>query len=625
MITNIRLATYSGTETVVQLLAEGLRARGHEPMLLSPTLGPQAHKMRERGFIVVDRVEQLPFRPDVIHAQHRPVALAALAAFPDAPAVFACHSSVYELEAPRRHAQVRHFIAVDELCKRRCISNGIGEGEVSVILNAVDLDRYQARGPLPAHAKKALLLTKTQGHHHAVHAACNRRGIELGEFGAATGRVSAELERELLDCDLVFATARMALEAAAVGCAVIVCDGRGFAGLLTAETVRAWRPFNLGVGILSGKTTEAALLSAIDAYDAVDAGRVCEFIRRDASHLVSTDQHLAVYERAIDAPAPAQIVVHAATAQWIEDLAPTGEERPWRTLANETFGIAAPPIGAVMSSIERRLSDKLETATGLVVQALALVPVGTTHAAKVASTLVHSNAQTPTRGFAICTTPRSGSNVIGQMLESTGKLGRPLEYFNAPARRSLGWPDYPDAADAQVRCLLESKTDNGVYAVKAFPWQLSKVYETPGAFESLPNLHFIRLKRRDKLAQAISWVRALQTGQYRSTQTPRREASYDAPGIRRIIGEIAKAEASWDIFFALRNLEPVVLDYDDALADPARTIGVVANIVSVDDAKLDLSALTLTRQADALSAEWRERFLGDEDRAVGIEVLSDDY
>ena len=30
------------------------------------------------------------------------------------------------------------------------------------------------------------------------------------------------------------------------------------------------------------------------------------------------------------------------------------------------------------------------------------------------------------RGFAICTTPRSGSNLFSQFLTSTGVLGRPL-------------------------------------------------------------------------------------------------------------------------------------------------------------------------------------------------------
>ena len=103
LITNLFLANNSGSEVVVELLADGLRRAGHQPMILSPVLGPQADRMRTRGHIIVDRVAALPAAPDVIHAQHVTVALSALAAFPETPAVFACHSANFEVEAPRPH------------------------------------------------------------------------------------------------------------------------------------------------------------------------------------------------------------------------------------------------------------------------------------------------------------------------------------------------------------------------------------------------------------------------------------------------------------------------------------------------------------------------------------------
>ena len=60
LITNLYLANNSGSEVVVELLADGLRRAGHQPMILAATLGPQAARMRERGHIVVDRVGALP-------------------------------------------------------------------------------------------------------------------------------------------------------------------------------------------------------------------------------------------------------------------------------------------------------------------------------------------------------------------------------------------------------------------------------------------------------------------------------------------------------------------------------------------------------------------------------------
>ena len=52
----------------------------------------------------------------------------------------------------------------------------------------------------------------------------------------------------------------MALEAAAVGCSVVVCDARGFAGLLDTANMEAWRRMNLGVGLLTRPTTVENLM-----------------------------------------------------------------------------------------------------------------------------------------------------------------------------------------------------------------------------------------------------------------------------------------------------------------------------------------------------------------------------
>jgi trehalose 2-sulfotransferase len=227
------------------------------------------------------------------------------------------------------------------------------------------------------------------------------------------------------------------------------------------------------------------------------------------------------------------------------------------------------------------------------------------------STVTHRDDKISIQGFAICTTPRSGSNLIGQMCESTGKLGRPLEYFNGPARRALESPNYPDDVQAQVTRALESRTSNNVYGLKLFPWHLAKVMDVHGAFESLVNLRFVRLKRRDRLAQAISWVRASQTRQYRSTQTPHAEAYYDGAAIARMVSEISRAEASWDIFFALRNLEPKTIEYEAVAVEPAEAVQTIAGVMEVSEAELDLGAINLNRQSDALTAEWRERFLGE--------------
>jgi hypothetical protein len=336
LITNLLVANFSGSESVVELLADALRRAGHQPMIFAPALGPQAERMRASGYIVVDRLASLPQRPDVMHLQHVTPALMALAAFPDVPAVFSTHSATFEIEAPRPHPQIRRFVAVDDLCRARALQRNISEDRLSVILNAVDLTRFSTRPPLPPKPKAALMLTKTWEQQSLVRAACAKAGLTLDELGPATREMSDQLERVLPRYDIVFATARMALEAAVVGCAVVVADGRGFAGMLGSENLQAWRRLNFGVGLLTAPVTSAALDAAIAAYDAFDAATVSAHLRTEASSDGYAAAYLELYAQAIAEGAPQDASQAAATAAWLEDLLPSAAPRAWLDVAGET-------------------------------------------------------------------------------------------------------------------------------------------------------------------------------------------------------------------------------------------------------------------------------------------------
>ena len=336
LITNLFVANFSGSETVVELLADALRRAGHAPMIFAPTLGPQAERMQARGHVVVDRLTLLPQRPDVMHLQHITPALMALVAFPDVPAVFTCHSATIELEAPRLHPQIRRYVAVDDFCRALCVRRDIAEDRLSVILNAVDLRRFNARPPLPPKPKAALMLTKTFEQQNLVRSACAKAGLTLDELGPATKEMSDQLEKILPRYDIVFATARMALEAAAVGCAVVVADGRGFAGMLRTENLKAWRRLNFGAGLLTAPVTAAALDVAIAAYDAANAAAVCRRLRAEASADDYAAAYLQLYTQAIGEAVAQDSSQAAATAAWLEDLLPSAAPRAWLDIAAET-------------------------------------------------------------------------------------------------------------------------------------------------------------------------------------------------------------------------------------------------------------------------------------------------
>ncbi|MFY9684529.1 MAG: Stf0 family sulfotransferase [Pseudolabrys sp.] len=217
------------------------------------------------------------------------------------------------------------------------------------------------------------------------------------------------------------------------------------------------------------------------------------------------------------------------------------------------------------------------------------------------------------RGYAICTSPRAGSNFLCQNLTSTGVLGRPSEYFNGAARRSLDDPLYPDDPADQIRWILtKGATPNGVYGVKLFAYQQDLIAPHLSWTQALPALHFIYLERRDLLGQALSWSRALQTGQYRSTQSAGSPARYDASLILQQLREIVRERARWSLFFARTGIEPLIIYYEDLVSCIQAEIDRIATLVELNDvAGIDPSQVNLKIQRDDIMDSWRKCFLRD--------------
>lgn len=308
-------------------------------MLLATSLGDMADRMRQRGHLVVDRIAEIVDKPDIIHGQHLTPCLTAMARFPDVPAVFSCHSSFFEVEAPMPHPQICHWIAVDEACRAKCLSRGIPEDKLDLIYNAVDLERFRPRPSLPPKPKRGLLLTKNFEHQRAVREACARADIQLDELGPATNRYSHQIETDLLAYDIVFATARMAIEAAAVGCSVVICDARGFAGMLDTGNMKGWRRANLGVGLLNKPVTIENLAAAISSYNAEDATAVTAYFRETADSAHFVDEHLRIYNQVLSTgvrATPEEVAF--GTASWIEEIAVSLPRRRWFRVVKEMHG-----------------------------------------------------------------------------------------------------------------------------------------------------------------------------------------------------------------------------------------------------------------------------------------------
>ncbi len=300
LLTNGSLDHRAGSELYLYELATRLLARGYRPIAFSPRLGQVAAALRQATVPVVDDLAAIGEPPDLIHGQHHLAAMMALLHFPSVPALFVCHGWLPWEESPPRFPRIHRYVAVDFTTRERLVSEaGIPPERVEVVLNFVDLERFQPRPPLPTKPRRALVLSNQASERTflpAVREACARFGIALDVAGVASGTSLERPEERLPAYDLVFANGRSALEGMAVGAAVVLCDQAGSGPLVTGADFERLRRLNFGIRALQRPVTPDVLAEQIGRYDPADAAEVSRRLRATAGIEAAVDRMLALYQ-----------------------------------------------------------------------------------------------------------------------------------------------------------------------------------------------------------------------------------------------------------------------------------------------------------------------------------------
>jgi trehalose 2-sulfotransferase len=278
------------------------------------------------------------------------------------------------------------------------------------------------------------------------------------------------------------------------------------------------------------------------------------------------------------------------------------------------------------------------------------------------------------RSYLVCATPRSGSTLVCKALSATGVAGRPEEYFEAllhsgrPRRpeeyfngvddRSIldhlgerGIADDPPprsplwsraAYDRYLEWAIETgTTPNGVFGAKLM-WgyfgdfvsllrNVPEYREVPlarllaGVF---PDLTFVRVVRANKIRQAVSLWKAVQTATWRQEDAHRMAAvgagdsppyrtflEDHRPGLRfhyraiaHLLERILVEEASWDAFFEHSGIRPVLVLYENFAADPTTSTLSVLDRLAIDAPQGFGFAPGMKRQSDGLNDDWVRRY-----------------
>jgi LPS sulfotransferase NodH len=222
----------------------------------------------------------------------------------------------------------------------------------------------------------------------------------------------------------------------------------------------------------------------------------------------------------------------------------------------------------------------------------------------------------------------------------TGIAGKPDEYF-VPGRElemqdnNAEWP-ISSFADYVAWAVKLATTANGVAGFKAhldqlqyltFRWQLLPSTRRSTLLQVLdeifPQARWIYSRRNDKVRQAVSWWRSLQTQQWfdidsQEIPPPIADPKYDFEGIATLHRRILCEESAWLEFFAAIGEIPLVVDYEDLAASYEATIAAVLQYIGlVKQAPAMLPPPRLRQQSDVTNEDWVDRYRRQVTSAVG--------
>ncbi len=267
--------------------------------------------------------------------------------------------------------------------------------------------------------------------------------------------------------------------------------------------------------------------------------------------------------------------------------------------------------------------------------------------------------------YLVCATQRSGSTLLCELLRATDVAGvpdeyferlrasglprQPRQYFEDPSVEGIaerlapteaGRPERPGEFEAWFRYVLQRGTSpNGVFGAKMM-WNYledfkTRMAELPG-LEDLsfnerlsavfPRLKIIFMRRRDKVAQAVSLWKAIQTQRWRTDSESDLEdidvaeapnSEYDYAAIEYLLNELHRWDARWEDWFHATGRDPIRIFYDEFTVSRAATIGRVLDALGIDPPAPEGKG-PMQRQADDLSKDWVARFRADREQRQQI-------
>ena len=223
----------------------------------------------------------------------------------------------------------------------------------------------------------------------------------------------------------------------------------------------------------------------------------------------------------------------------------------------------------------------------------------------------------PSKEYMLATLPRSGSTFLSLELWRTGALGAPVEYTNeafiGPLRQRLAVHSNKSQYWRGVKTLRTSP--NGVFSYKMFMTNYLECADIDKELlQQFSADQVVYLTRKDRLAQAISHAKAIQTGVWYADAKSKIEPVYHYNQIKECLAMIDRQLDFWEKLFELTETPVHRIEYEDLLCNSSSVVTKVANFLEVEiSPKSKINVPHLKVQRDSYSDDWTMRFLEEDD------------
>lgn len=308
LITQQYLCDRGDSELFAIEIARELHTLGHQVAVYTSRAGVLAKELTSHGIPVLTKLQDIPWKPDVIHGQQHLQTLAALNFFPSVPVVYCCHGEQPWIEEPPKHPNILKYVS---MCKILHMTNlakfsWMQEDQCISLWNTFQTKLFPRTRSLLSPKGKALFYAHFKLNsidENSLKLACSEADLELHFMGSPYAPSTDDPHSLFLDYEVVFAAGRNAIEAAASGCGVIPISHRRVGEALTFSNLTRYIDCNFSARSYGYDLaiTRENIKMQIDATRSTDHRELSQWIRDNLGMETTLPKWISIYQDAIRA------------------------------------------------------------------------------------------------------------------------------------------------------------------------------------------------------------------------------------------------------------------------------------------------------------------------------------